>query len=153
MTDKPLFETKLTSEEVRPIWIMMVDDSRSDIALTRRALTKARVMNSLVTAHDGAEALRLLDETASLPDVILLDLNMAGMDGRETLRSLKTNPRYRHIPVIILTSSSVPGDVKEAYANHCAAYVRKPLDMISIGEVVNAIRGFWLAVVQYVPHS
>ncbi|MFT7626268.1 MAG: CheY-like chemotaxis protein [Myxococcota bacterium] len=81
---------------------------------------------------------------------MLLDLNMPGMDGRELLKHLKADPKYASIPVVILTSSVNETDVAQAYQNHCAGYIRKPVDLAGLSQVVQAIEGYWFAIVELV---
>ncbi|MFT7623459.1 MAG: chemotaxis family two-component system response regulator Rcp1, partial [Myxococcota bacterium] len=101
----------------RVVRILLVEDSPSDRELTGLAFKRARIANQLTTAEDGEHALEVLAEASELPDLILLDLNMPGMDGRELLKHLKADPKYASIPVVILTSSVNETDVAQAYQN------------------------------------
>ena len=135
--------------KVRPIRILMVDDSPWDRELARLALRNLKVANELDTAEDGEQALEILrDAEAPRPDLILMDLNMPGMDGRELLAALKEDELLKAIPVVILTSSAADEDVSHAYSHHCAGYIRKPVDMEGLITIAQAIEGYWFAIVQ-----
>lgn len=136
-----------------PIYALMIDDSRSDISLMRRALKKSKNSCFLMTAPDGSEALRLLSACEVLPQLIILDLNMAGMTGLETLEALKSDVRYTHIPVVVFSSSTFEEDVIKSYRGHCSAFVRKPSDMSKLIPLVERMCAFWFSVVEYVKPS
>ncbi len=133
---------------VRALNILLVDDSPSDRALVELALGQIKLLNHLQMAEDGEEALALLREPGNeRPDLILLDLNMPGMDGREFLRVVKADDDLCTIPVVILTSSVADDDVAGSYRNHCAGYVRKPVDLDGLVRVVQGISDYWFAIV------
>ena len=129
--------------------VLLVEDSPGDVRLTQEAFRTANPAIRLHVARDGDEALAFLFrrppfESATRPDVILLDLNLPRMDGREVLAEVKTDPDLRDIPVIILTTSSAPKDVELAYERGANAFMRKPLGMDPLIEAATAIRDFWL---------
>ena len=137
----------------RPVEILLVEDSPGDVRLTEEALRDAEVPNSLHVARDGEEAMRFLRreegfEDAPRPDLILLDLNMPRMDGREVLAEIKKDPELRRIPVIILTTSQSEDDIAEAYSLSANCYVAKPVDLDEFLDVVRAIDDFWLTLVK-----
>lgn len=137
----------------RPIEILMVDDSPGDVRLTQEALRDGKVYHRMHVAYDGIEALRFLRHeeehaVAPRPDVILLDLNMPRMDGRELLAEIKNDPALRSIPVVVLTTSQAEEDVCRSYDLHANCYVTKPVDLDQFIKVVRAIEDFWFAIVR-----
>ena len=142
------------AERARPVDILLVEDNPGDIDLTLEALEEARVRNTVDVVEDGLEALRYLKREgeyaeAPRPDLILLDLNLPKLDGREVLEQLKADPDLRRIPVVVLTTSDSEADVLESYERHAAAYIVKPVDFEQFATVVRSIEGFWLTVVQF----
>ena len=129
--------------------ILLIEDNPGDIELTRLAFEEAGVECDLNVAESGEHALKLLstdvDETQGYrPDLILLDLNLPGMDGKEVLRNVKSHAGLRRIPVIALSSSAAETDILQLYDLHVNSYVQKPLDMVGFVSVVRAINEFWL---------
>jgi chemotaxis family two-component system response regulator Rcp1 len=140
------------NQRARPIEILLVEDSPGDVRLTEIALEKAKVKNSLHVVGDGVEAMAFLRREgdyvhAPRPDLILLDLNMPRMDGREVLMAIKKDESLRIIPVVILTTSRSDEDVLRMYNLHANAYVTKPFDLNQFLDVVKSIEDFWLTVV------
>ena len=136
-----------------PIEVLLVEDNVDDAALTRRALEQAKVHNRVHHVTSGVEALAFLRREgrfagAQPPDLILLDLNLPGMDGRELLKIVKADERLRHIPVVVVTGSHVDADVRESYRLHANAYVKKPVNTQEFLEAVNSIEQFWLQIVR-----
>jgi len=141
---------------VRPIEILLVEDSPSDVRLTREALKEAKVVNMLHVAQDGIEALDFLRKQGEYagrpsPDLILLDLNLPRKDGREVLAEIKEDEKLKRIPVVVLTTSRAEEDVVRSYNLHANAYVTKPVDLTQFLEVIRTIEAFWLAVVTLPP--
>jgi CheY-like chemotaxis protein len=139
-------------EETKPIEILLVEDSPGDVLLAMEALKEAKVMNHVSVASDGVEAMAFLRRQAPHadaphPDLILLDLNLPRMDGREVLQEVKTDPVLRRIPVVVLTTSRADADVMKAYDLHANCYISKPVDFRQFMDVVESIEGFWLTVV------
>ena len=137
-------------EEIR---ILLVEDNPGDVLLTQEAFKSARVSNSLYVARDGEEALQFLRKegafrNAPTPDMILLDLNLPRVDGREVLEEIKRDPALRSIPVVVLTSSEAESDVAQSYHLHANCYVVKPIDFDKFLGVVQAINDFWLSIVK-----
>jgi CheY-like chemotaxis protein len=125
--------------------ILLVEDNQADALLIREALRQVDVQYPVDLVTDGEQALeRLRDPEAPVPDLVLLDLNLPRVDGREVLTQVKADPRLRSIPVIVLTTSSAPPDIEFAYAQGANAYVRKPLGMERLVEAAASIRDFWL---------
>jgi CheY-like chemotaxis protein len=131
----------------------MVEDSPGDVRLTREALRDAKVRNNFHVARDGVEALEFLRREGSFgdaprPDLILLDLNMPRMDGREVLQEIKRDEQLRLIPVVILTTSKAEEDVVRSYQLNANCYITKPVDLDQFMNVVRSIEDFWLTVVK-----
>ena len=142
-------ETKL----VRPIEILLVEDSPSDTELTVEALEEGKIYNHLSMVEDGVQALEFLRRQgayadAPRPDLILLDLNLPRKDGREVLAELKADSELKVIPVVVLTTSRADEDVLRAYSLHANCYILKPVDFKQFVEVVKHIENFWLSVVK-----
>lgn len=129
-----------------PIEVLLVEDNASDVELTVRALQRAKLRNRVHVARDGAEALEFLQ--GHVPDLILLDLNLPKVDGREVLERVKQDQRLQHIPVIIVTSSQAEEDIAKSYRLNANAYVTKPIDPAAFLKAVNAIGQFWLEIVK-----
>ena len=135
------------------VHILQAEDSPADQRLTRLALSEARQPNEVHVVGDGVEALAVLRREgpygdAPRPDLVLLDLNMPRMGGREVLEQLKQDPDLRSIPVVVLTTSAAPGDVAEIYRLHGNSYVRKPVDLDQFLAVMRTIEDFWLQTVE-----
>ena len=124
--------------------ILLVEDNEDDAELTKRALKKNKILNDLVVARDGEEALRRLLQAETLPTVVLLDLKLPKMGGLEVLRQIREHEKTAQVPVVILTSSKDEQDIVEAYKNNCNSYIRKPVDFIEFTEAVNRLGIYWL---------
>jgi CheY-like chemotaxis protein len=141
-----------------PIDILLVEDNPGDVRLTREALKDAKVSNELYHVGDGVEAMAFLRREGQYadvprPDVILLDLNMPRMDGRETLAQIKADPHLRRIPVVILTVSQAEEDIIKSYDLHANCYITKPVDLHDFLTVVESIEDFWLTIVKLPPNG
>lgn len=142
----------MTQHETRPIEILLIEDSPSDIRLTIEALKEAKVRNNLHVATDGVEAMNFLNKKDTYadrphPDLILLDLNLPKKDGREVLAEIKKDPQLKRIPIVILTTSSSEEDILRAYDLHANCYITKPVDFDQFMKVIQTIEGFWLTIV------
>ena len=140
----------------RPIEILLVEDNPGDVRLTMEALRDAKVCNNIRVVGDGDEALAALHGQgrrggAQRPDLILLDLNLPGRDGREVLAEIKADESLKRIPVVILSTSQAEQDIIETYDLHANCYITKPVDLDQFMSVVNAIESFWLSVVKLPP--
>lgn len=133
--------------------ILLVEDNPSDIALTRRALSKSAITNPLVVAEDGQKALDYLQAADELPILILLDLKLPRIDGLEVLRRVRAAPRMRRIPVVILTSSLEEQDVAAGYDLGSNSYIRKPVDFTQFAEVIKQLGLYWLVINQPPPKA
>jgi len=130
--------------------ILLVEDNPDDAALTLRAFQRSEIPNPVHVASDGLEAIdwlteRTLESEPRLPSLILLDLNMPRMDGFETLQRIRMNPKTRHVPVVVLTSSREDSDLTRAYALGANSYIRKPVDFREFVEVTRQLGRYWLA--------
>jgi two-component system, chemotaxis family, response regulator Rcp1 len=138
---------------VRPIELLLVEDSEPDVRLTQEALNEAKVHNRLSVVEDGVEAMEFLRRqgrhaNAPRPDLILLDLNLPRKDGRQVLKEVKADDSLKRIPVVILTTSKSEEDVLRAYDLHANCYIAKPVDFNRFMEVVKSVEEFWLTVVR-----
>lgn len=139
-----------------PIELLLVEDNEGDVLLTQEALERAKVRNTMTVVGDGVEAMDFLRRKgrfndAPRPDLILLDLNLPRMDGREVLQELKNDPDLRRIPVVVLTTSRAEEDVLRSYSLHANCYITKPVDLQQFLSVVRSISEFWLQVVRLPP--
>lgn len=138
---------------MKEIDILLVEDNEGDIVLTMEALDDARILNKVYVKRDGAEALDFLyskidNNTNELPDLILLDINLPKIDGKEVLHKIKTHPTLKKIPVVMLTTSSSEVDILESYNNHANCYIIKPVDLNKFFNIVKAIENFWVTIVK-----
>jgi two-component system response regulator len=132
--------------------ILLVEDSPSDVLMTRTALENAKVLNHLHVVEDGVEAIAFLRQQGPYagkprPHLILLDLNLPKKTGHEVLAEIKADPSLMYIPVVVLTTSSAELDVLHAYGLHANCYVTKPVDFGNFSAVIRSIETFWFTVV------
>ncbi|HKY17120.1 MAG TPA: response regulator [Microthrixaceae bacterium] len=135
------------------IRILLVEDDPGDVLITREALEESKLLHELVVVDDGEAALDLLHRRGDYaeierPDLILLDLNLPKISGREVLADIKVDEELRHIPVVVLTTSDAQDDVLGSYGLHANAYVCKPVDFAQFHNVIRAIDDFFLTVVR-----
>jgi len=138
------------------IEVLLVEDNPGDVRLTREALRDSKVRNRITVAHDGEEALQMLRREGAhanvpRPDLILLDLNLPRVNGRELLAEIKKDASLRRIPVVVLTSSRAEEDIARSYELHANAFVTKPVDLDQFLKAVRSIEDFWLTVVKLPP--
>ena len=143
-------------QTLNSIEILLIEDSPSDATLTMQSLQQAKITNTLHWVETGEAAMDFLYQrgeyvNAPRPDLILLDLNLPGMDGREILTEVKANPNLRRIPVVVLTTSSDEADVLRSYDLHANCYVTKPFDVQQFIQVIQLISDFWLTAVNLPP--
>lgn len=144
----------MTVANERPIEIMLIEDNAGDVRLTQEALRENKVNNTLHVMRDGGSALKLLsrkDGPGCRPDLILLDLDLPGMNGQEVLEKIKSDPETRAIPVVILTTSRAEEDIARSYSLHANCYITKPVDLTQFLSVVRSVDSFWLSVVTLPP--
>lgn len=141
-----------TITDARPVEILLVEDSPTDVMLAEEALEYAKMRNSLHVAKDGVEAMAFLRKQGKYaavprPDLILLDLNLPRKNGREVLTEVKADDDLKSIPVVVITTSQAQEDVLKAYGLHANCYISKPVDFNQLTNVVRAIDNFWFTVV------
>lgn len=132
--------------------ILLVEDNPDDVELTRLAFDEAKVANTLVVVGDGAEALDYLfargayvhRDASALPSIVLLDLNLPKIDGREVLQAIRSNELTRTLPVVVLTTSTEPFDVEASYALGVNSYIQKPVDFEQFVWAVKQVGLYWL---------
>ena len=126
--------------------ILLVEDNPMDVDLTRRAFVKRKVVHPVEIARDGEEALTILNnwpEDKPMPILVLLDLKLPKVDGLEVLQHLKIHPRFRSVPVVVLTTSAEDRDIQAAYQVGANSYIAKPVDFDRFMEVVEQIQIYW----------
>jgi len=138
---------------VRPIEVLLVEDSPGDVRLTQEAFSEAHTSIHLHVATDGVEAMAFLRREgahakAPRPDFILLDLNLPRMDGREVLAEIKQDESLQTIATVILTTSESEADMVRSYRLHANCYLRKPVQLAAFEILVNSISSFWLSTVE-----
>jgi CheY-like chemotaxis protein len=143
----------MLSDGPRAIDVLLVEDDPGDVLMTREAFEDNKVANNLYVVNDGVTAMEFLRKEgqysdAPTPDLVLLDLNLPRMDGREVLQALKVDEHLRRIPVVVLTTSEAEEDVLRSYSLHANAYVTKPVDFARFIEVVRQIDEFFVSVVR-----
>ena len=138
---------------VRPIEILLVEDNPADVRLTMETIKDYKVKNRLEVVGNGVDAMDFLRRKGKFadkarPDLILLDLNLPGKDGREVLAEIKGDPDLCRIPVVVLTSSEAEQDIIRAYNLHVNCYITKPVGLVEFVKVVKSIEDFWLTIVK-----
>jgi CheY-like chemotaxis protein len=136
-----------------PVELLLVEDDPGDVVMTREALSESKLLNNLNVVSNGEEAVAYLRtegefSSATRPDLILLDLNLPRLSGREVLEIVKSDPDLRRIPVVVLTTSEAEEDVLRSYDLHANAYVTKPVGFETFVSVVRQIDEFFLTVVR-----
>lgn len=144
---------KMKATRTKSPQILLVDDNPGDARLVAEGFRAAAPAAVLSVAADGVEAMQRLRRegkysTAPAPDLLLLDLRMPGKSGLEVLAEVKQDPNLKCIPVVVLTTSDAPQDIRMAYDLHANCYVTKPMDLAGFFEAMKALSDFWLAVVQ-----
>lgn len=142
----------MSTKSLKSIEILLVEDSPTDVLITREALTQAKVVNTLHVVDDGVQAMDYLYRRsryaeAARPDLIILDLNLPRKNGRQVLAEIKADESLKIIPVVVLTTSNAEEDILRAYGLHANCYVVKPMDFASFVQIVQDIGHFWFDVV------
>ncbi|WP_435354657.1 response regulator [Emticicia sp. SJ17W-69] len=137
---------------MKPIHILLVEDNEGDIMLTVDAFEEGKISNNISVVRDGNEAIDFLTQTGKYasrerPDLILLDVNLPKKNGHEVLHLIKTNDGLKHIPVIMLTTSSSENDIEKAYKNFANCYITKPIDVNDFMVAISKIEDFWFSIV------
>jgi two-component system, chemotaxis family, response regulator Rcp1 len=143
---------------MEPINILLVEDNPGDVLLMRSALKKARVANQVISAVNAEEALDVLyqrngHEDAPLIDIALFDICLPGMSGIDLLHKVKSCAELKHVPVIMLTSSDAPDDIRNSYQEHANCYLTKPVDVSELMEMVRSLESFWFSIVRLPKHG
>ncbi len=145
-----------TQLQLEPITILMADDDEDDRLLTLEAMEEARLINQLRFVEDGAELLDYLQRrgaysepgSAPRPGLILLDLNMPRMDGREALAKIKADPALRRIPVVVMTTSKAEEDILRSYDLGASSFITKPVGFSELIHVVSTLNQYWTGIVR-----
>lgn len=140
----------------KPLDVLLVEDDEDDVRLTREALRDSKVIVSMTVASDGEQALQRLRREgpfadAPRPDLILLDLNLPRLSGREVIAELKKDPELKLIPVVVLTTSEADSDIVKCYDLGANCYITKPVNFDQFRRIVKAIDEFWLEIVKLPP--
>lgn len=140
----------------KPKIILLVEDNKADIRLVQEALKNSSLSYQMVAVRDGVAAMAYLHQegeyaTASRPDLIILDLNLPKKDGREVLAEIKTNPGYKRIPVIVLTTSKNEDDIHQSYDLNANCFITKSRNLSQLFTIVRRIEEFWLTTVTLPP--
>ena len=143
-----------TVEEAKPALILLVEDDRGSQELTRRALDEGKFRNELRIVEDGEEALAYLfrrgkykdPATSPTPDLLLLDLNLPRVDGREVLEQVRADSKLRRMAVVVLTTSRQEEDVLRSYELGCNSFITKPVDMNQFMQVIQALERYWFQI-------
>ena len=134
------------------VHILLVEDNEGDILLTTEALEEGKIVNKISVVKDGKAAIDFLEkkngyEKAALPDLILLDVNLPKKNGHEVLQYIKTSPKFKMIPVIMLTTSSSEKDIVSSYKHYANCFITKPVEVDNFLEVISSIENFWISIV------
>ena len=133
----------------RPLEILLVEDNLADVRLLAEVLKEGKDYHRMNVVTNGVEAMSYLNRKgkfsdAPRPDIILLDLNLPKKDGREVLKEIKSDKKFKRIPVVVLTTSDSEEDISKSYEYHANCYITKPVDLDQFIQVVNAIESLWL---------
>ena len=150
-----------TVEKAKPAMILLVEDDRGSQELTRRALGEGKFRNELRIVEDGEEALAYLfrrgkykdPATSPRPDLLLLDLNLPRVDGREVLEQIWADSKLRRMAVVVLTTSRQEEDILRSYELGCNSFITKPVDITQFMQVIQALERYWLQIVVLPPKT
>lgn len=145
---------------VQPITILVAEDDPDDQLLIKEAFEDNRLANKLQFVNDGVELMEFLHRRGdyadlkgqSLPELILLDLNMPRKDGREAIAEIKADPALRRVPIVVLTTSSAEADVLRTYDLGVASYISKPVTFVALLDAMEKLTDYWVQIVT-LPHS
>ncbi|SLM29677.1 Response regulator rcp1 [Desulfamplus magnetovallimortis] len=142
-----------TIDNIQTAQVLLVEDNEDDVELTLEALEDSKVRMDVHVVPDGVEAMKFLRcqgeyEGKSRPDLVLLDLNLPKMDGREVLKEIREDPYLTDLPVVVLTTSQNEEDISKVYKMHANCYISKPVDFLQFTKIIKQIEGFWLQLVK-----
>jgi len=146
-------------DNMRAVTILLIEDDPGDQKLITQSLRAEKVSNHIQVVGSGEAAIEYLTASLSgdpekpLPDLILLDLNLPGMGGKEFLRQLKQNPRIADIPVVILTTSDMDRDILESYRLQASGYIKKPCGLAEFQVVMKSLNDYWFVICKRVTHD
>jgi CheY-like chemotaxis protein len=130
--------------------ILLIEDNEGDILLTTEAFEESKIVNRVNVITDGKQAINFFESLTNkdeLPHLVLLDINLPKMSGHEVLMYIKSNERYKAIPVIMLTTSSSEKDILQSYKNHVNCYITKPIDVSDFMKAITKVEDFWINIV------
>lgn len=138
---------------MKDIHILLVEDNEGDVLLTQEALEESKIINKISVSRNGKEALDFIFKrekysNVDTPDLILLDVNLPLKNGHEVLHELKNDESTKHIPIIMLTTSSSERDIMLSYKNHANCYITKPIEVNDFLNAIKSIESFWLNIVK-----
>lgn len=138
---------------MKEVHILLVEDNEGDIMLTTEALQQGRIINHIDVVRDGKKAIDFLTKkgeynAAGTPDIIILDVNLPKKNGHEVLQFIKNNEELKHIPVIMLTTSSSESDINKSYENYANCYITKPVDSDGFINAIKTMEDFWIHIVK-----
>lgn len=138
---------------MKPVHILLVEDNEGDIVLTLEAFNDVKLRNKVSVVRDGEEAILFLNREgkfaeAEAPDIVLLDINLPKIDGKEVLSYIKRSEVLKALPVVMLTTSSSEKDIQDAYSGFANCYITKPVDFTKFIDVVRSIENFWISIVE-----
>ena len=144
-------------ENLEPVQILLIEDDHGDQKLVKTSLNKQRIANEVFIADSGEDALDYLAGSKAgelpMPDLILLDLNMPGMGGKECLRRIKADEKLDTIPVVVLTTSDSEQDIIESYKLHASGYIKKPVTLQGFQQTMNNLENYWFVICRRVKKS
>lgn len=146
-------------KKFKPAVILLVEDDPGDQKLIRQSFQREHIANELKVAANAEEAINYLDKSKAgdqqypMPDLILLDLNMPGLQGKELLKVIKTDPALDTVPVVILTTSDSERDIIESFKLQAAGYVKKPVSLDEFHKVIEDLTDYWFVICKHIEHD
>ena len=136
---------------MKSIHILLIEDNEGDILLTTEAFEESKIVNEITVIRDGKAAFNFFEslgaDISKVPDLVLLDINLPKKSGHEVLIYIKENEKYKHIPIVMLTTSSSEKDIMLSYKNHVNCYITKPIEVADFLRAINKIEDFWINIV------
>jgi two-component system, chemotaxis family, response regulator Rcp1 len=152
------FNIMTAQQSLKAIDVLLVEDSPSDASLTIHSFENSSQPHRIHWVEDGETAMAFIQQQgiyaqSPQPDLILLDLNLPGMHGREVLKAIKASPLYQHIPIIVFTTSENEADIRLAYELDANCYLTKPADLQQFARVIQLVNDFWLTAAKLPSHQ